>query len=113
MTTFITPCGHYRFKCLPYSISLVPEYFQKKMDNILHGLQGVVCHIDDILIFGKDKQEHDARLKKVLDSLSQSSLTLDPEKFASSKKLLSRTSRSQQDGGQYCKVSVVVAGTFT
>ena len=55
------------------------------MDNILHGLKGVVCHMDDILIFGKNKHEHDARLKKVLDRLSQSGLTLNPEKFEFSK----------------------------
>ena len=81
LTPFITPYRRYRFKRLPYGITSVPEYFQKKMDNILHGLQGVVCHIDDILIFGKDKYEHDARLKKVLGRLSQSGLTLNPEKF--------------------------------
>ena len=41
--------------------------------------------MDDILIFGKNKHEHDARLKKVLDRLSQSGLTLNPEKFEFSK----------------------------
>ena len=74
LTPFITPYRRYRFKRLPYGITSVPEYFQKKMDNILHGLQGVVCHMDYILISGRDKDEHDARLKKVLDRLSQSGL---------------------------------------
>ena len=46
----------------------------------------MVCHMDDIFIFGKDKHEHDARLKKVLDRLSQSGLTLNPEKFEFSKR---------------------------
>ena len=27
---------------------------QRLMDNILHGLPGVICYIDDILITGKD-----------------------------------------------------------
>ena len=88
LTPFITPDGRYRFKRLPDSITSAPEYFQKKMDNILHGLQGEVCHMDDILIFGKDKHEHDARLKKVLDRLSQSGLALSPEKFEFSKRQL-------------------------
>ena len=84
-TAFITPYGRYRFKRLPYSTTSAPEYFQKKMDNFLHGLQGLVCHMDDILIFGKDKHEHNARLKKVLDRLSQSGLTFNPEKMEFSK----------------------------
>ncbi|KAL8616804.1 hypothetical protein ACOMHN_017841 [Nucella lapillus] len=81
LTTFITPYGRYRFKRLPYGISSAPEYFQKKMDHILHGLEGVLCHMDDILIFGKNKVEHDARLKLVLDRLSASGLTLNLDKF--------------------------------
>ncbi|KAL8599835.1 hypothetical protein ACOMHN_038408 [Nucella lapillus] len=81
LTTFITPYGRYRFKRLPYGISSAPEYFQKKMDHILYGLEGVLCHMDDILIFGKNKVEHDARLKLVLDRLSASGLTLNVDKF--------------------------------
>ena len=53
-------------RVLSFSISSVPKYFQKKMDNILHGLEGVPCHMDHIPISGKDKHEHDTRLKQVL-----------------------------------------------
>ena len=81
LTTFITPFGRFRFQRLPYGISSAPEYFQKKMDAILQGLDGVVCHMDNILVFGRDKAEHDARLRKVLDRLSQAGLTLNLEKF--------------------------------
>ncbi|KAL8584885.1 hypothetical protein ACOMHN_037588 [Nucella lapillus] len=80
LTTFITPFGRFKFQRLPYGISSAPEYFQKKMDTILQGLAGVVCHIDDILVFGKDKPEHDARLWKVLDRLLQAGLTLNSRK---------------------------------
>ncbi|KAL8625371.1 hypothetical protein ACOMHN_044514 [Nucella lapillus] len=80
LTTFITPFGRFKFQRLPYGISSAPEYFQKKMDTILQGLAGVVCHIDDILVFGKDKTEHDARLWQVLDRLLQAGLTLNSRK---------------------------------
>ena len=50
--------------------------------------------MDDILIFGKDKHEHDARLKKVLDRLSQSGLALSPEKFEFSKRQLNYLSQA-------------------
>jgi len=32
------------------------------MSRILEGLEGVVCQIDDILVFGKDQEQHDRRL---------------------------------------------------
>ena len=51
------------------------------MDTILQGLDGVVCHMDDILVFGRDKAEHDATLRKILNRLSQAGLTLSLEKF--------------------------------
>ena len=56
-TTFITPFGRYCFNKLPFGISSAPEHFQKRMSVILEGLNGVLCLIDDILIFCKD-QEH-------------------------------------------------------
>ena len=43
-----------------------PKHFQKRMTTILSGLDGVLCLIDDVLIFGPDEKEHDERLNKVL-----------------------------------------------
>ena len=37
------------------------------MSALLEGLEGVVCQMDDVLVYGKDKAEHDARLKQVLE----------------------------------------------
>ena len=81
LTAFITPFGRFKFKRLPYGITSAPEYFQKRMDKILQGLPGVLCHMDDILIWGRNKAEHDARLNAVLERLSQANLTLNSEKF--------------------------------
>ena len=52
LTTFITPFGRYCFNKLPFGISSAPELFQKRMSKLLEGLDGVVCLMDDVLIFG-------------------------------------------------------------
>ena len=57
LTSFITPYGIYRFNKLPFGISSAPELFQSRMNKILEGLQGVVCHMDDVLIYGANKAE--------------------------------------------------------
>ena len=57
LTTFITPFGRYYFNKLPFGISSAPEHFQKQMSNILSGLEGVLCLIDHVLVFEKDKHE--------------------------------------------------------
>ena len=39
-----------------------PEHFQKRMSDILAGQPGVLCMIDDTLIYGRTQEEHDAHL---------------------------------------------------
>ena len=50
------PFGHFCFNKLLFKISSAPEHFQKRMSNILRGLEGVLCSIDDVLTFGKDQE---------------------------------------------------------
>jgi len=36
-----------------------PEYFQHQMPEMLKDKQGVVCLMDDVLVYGATQQEHD------------------------------------------------------
>ena len=80
LTTFITPFGRFCFKRLPFGITSAPEHFQRRMAETLSGLSGVVCLMDDILVHGRDQQEHDERLQEVLHRLQETGLTLNKEK---------------------------------
>ena len=80
LTTFITPFGRYCFNKLPFGISSAPEHFQKRMSTVLDGLVGVLCLMDDILIFGKDQKEHDVRLTTVLERIQAAGVTLNKDK---------------------------------
>ena len=81
LTTFITPYGRYCFHRLPFGISSAPEHFQRRMSDILTGLPGaVVCMMDDILIHGKTREEHDTHLRDVLNRLQDAGMTLNKEK---------------------------------
>jgi len=57
LLTVNTPKGLLQFMCLPYGVFTAPPNFQLVMDRILR--LPVACHLDDILVAGKDKQEHD------------------------------------------------------
>ena len=46
------------------------------MSHILSGLQGVVCMINNILVFGQSQQEHDQRLELVLQRINRAGVTL-------------------------------------
>ena len=53
------------FKRLPFGISLATDEFQAKKIALLGDMEGVEVIIDDVLVHGKTKPEHDARLRKV------------------------------------------------
>lgn len=76
LTTFITPFGRYSFRRLPFGISSAPEFFTKQMSKILAGLPGVLCQMDDVLIFGPNQEEHDQRLDEVLVRIRDAGMTL-------------------------------------
>ena len=53
MTTFITLFIRFFFKRLPFGIPSAPEYFQNRMSTkVTESWDEVVCHIDDVLIWG-------------------------------------------------------------
>ena len=74
------PFGRYHFNRLPFGITSAPEHFQRKMSVLLRDLEGVICLIDDILIYGNTQEEHDERLLAVLNRLEEAGLTLNREK---------------------------------
>ena len=48
------------------------------MSKILEGLDGVVCLMDNVLVFGKDQKEHNLRLRQVLERVEAAKVTLNP-----------------------------------
>ena len=80
LTTFIILFGWFCFTRLPFGINSTPEHFQCQIAEILQDMEGVVCHMDDILVHARTHEEHRQRLQKVLLCLQESSLTLIAEK---------------------------------
>ena len=50
------------------------------MNQILEGLEGVLCLMDDVLIYGSDEAQHNARLTAVLKRLEAAGVMLNSEK---------------------------------
>lgn len=80
ITTFMTRKGLFRYKRLMFGISCAPEIFQKLMEQILSGCEGIMIYIDDVVVHAPTKELHDTRLRKVLDRFRQYSMTLNKEK---------------------------------
>ena len=65
---------------LPFGVASAPALFQRTMDNILQGVPGVVCYIDDILVTGDTDAEHLRNLELVLLRLRKHGVKLKKSK---------------------------------
>ena len=80
-TTFntIPRRGRYRYLRVPMGAKFSQDAYQMKMDQIL-GLQGVIVIHDDINIFGKGDEDHDANLIALMECAKETGLTLNSKK---------------------------------
>ncbi|XP_064090688.1 uncharacterized protein K02A2.6-like [Macrobrachium nipponense] len=54
---------------LPFGLSSSPGIFQRFISQLLANVEGVAAYLDDIIVSGATKKEHDHRLRKVLELL--------------------------------------------
>lgn len=80
LTTFNTVVGRYRFLRLPFGIISAQDEFQRKIDETYEGLPGVAAIVDDILVYGRTKDEHDKNLRAMLERTREKGVRLNPEK---------------------------------
>ena len=55
--------------------------FQRKLDSIFRDVPGVTGITDDMIIYGRDDQEHDENLLNFLKVCRNNNLTLNAEKM--------------------------------
>ena len=80
-TTFNTPYGRYRFKRLPFGLNCSQDLFQAKIDECYAELDGVVAIVDDILVYGSTREEHDSNLPRVLQISREKDMKLNDDKL--------------------------------
>ena len=80
LLTFQTLFRRYKFHHLAFGVKSVSEVFQRKVGEIIEGLEGCKNNQDDIIIWIRSKVEHDKRLKAVLDRIQAAYLKLNREK---------------------------------
>ena len=76
---FTTPFGLFRYKRLVMGTPPASSECHDKIKKLLEGLPGVAQIKDDLIVHGQG-EEHDQRLKQVLERFKQAGLTLREEK---------------------------------
>ncbi len=65
---------------------------------MLEDFDRVICHADDVLVYGRDRQEHDQRLHRVLQKLQQEGLTLNEKCEFAKKEIMFVSHRISANG---------------
>jgi len=64
LCTFNPPFGRYKFIRLPYGLNCASEVFHRVMTEHFSDIDGVFLYVDDLIIYAKNKEQHDLILKK-------------------------------------------------
>ena len=76
ISAFITPFGLYHYRVMPFGMRNSPATFQRIMNYLFQGLEGVQVYLDDIIIFSDTWPQHIDRLVSVLRKLRDAHLTI-------------------------------------
>ncbi|GBG72367.1 hypothetical protein CBR_g11945 [Chara braunii] len=81
-TAFRTRYGHYEFIVMPFGLTNAPATFQRCMNDLFRPWldKFVVVYLNDILVFSKTLQEHQGRLRQVLEKLREANFKINPKK---------------------------------
>ncbi|XP_043189707.1 uncharacterized protein K02A2.6-like [Amphibalanus amphitrite] len=80
LTAFIHDGQTWRYRRCCFGLKSMPQCFQKLMECVLTGVPGVHVYLDDVIVTGGSRQEHDDHLQQVLRRLEDHNITLNRQK---------------------------------
>jgi transposase InsO family protein/murein DD-endopeptidase MepM/ murein hydrolase activator NlpD len=81
-TAFRTRYGHFETLVMPFGLTNAPATFQAMINHVLREYLDVfvIAYLDDILIYSKTLENHKEHVHKVLQTLQDAKLLVEPEK---------------------------------
>jgi len=79
-TAFRTRRGLWEFQVLPFGVRTGTSVFQRVMNTVLGGMEGVLIYVDDVMIYTETEEEHVRVLDEVMRRLVDAKMTVKMKK---------------------------------
>ena len=80
LTAFEADNRLYEFVCVPFGLTNSPAAFNRALHDIIGDLPGIVIYMDDVVVGGRNLQEHNTNLRNLFRRASEANLTFSTEK---------------------------------
>ena len=97
-TAFFANGELYEYTCCPFGLKNAVAYCTRILKLVLKDCKGVSIYLDDVLIHGKTRAEHDANLREVLNRIKKHGLGLNVKKCVFAKQEISYLGFIIKDG---------------
>ena len=81
LTCMALPFGRFQWTRLPMGTVVAQDIFQSKLDAIFVGMEGVTGIADDMVIVGRNEEEHDRNFLAFMEKCMSNNLTLNAKKI--------------------------------
>lgn len=79
-TAIVTPFGLYEFPMMTFGLRNAGQTFQRFIDEVIRGLHFCYGYLDDILVYSRNRQEHECHLRQLFTRLNQYGILLNTSK---------------------------------
>ena len=76
VSAFVTPDGLFQYKVMPFGMKNSPATFQRLINLLIAGLEGVDAYIDDVILYSDSWEHHLRTIKDFFDRLTEYNLTV-------------------------------------
>ncbi|EPB69463.1 reverse transcriptase [Ancylostoma ceylanicum] len=71
LLTINTHRGLFRYNRLPFGVKSAPGIFQQIIDSMIAGLNGCAAYLDDVIVTGRNIEEHSANLEALFERIQE------------------------------------------
>ena len=76
ISAFVTPFGLYEYNVMAFGLKNAPTRFQRLINQIINGLDGVEAYLDDLIVHSNSWEEHLRILQELFTRLAKAQMTV-------------------------------------